>query len=49
MVIDGKTVIVDYNRSRLMADWVPRRMGGGLGGRKTSGQLRFGGRTNPFR
>ncbi|KCV69584.1 hypothetical protein H696_04006 [Fonticula alba] len=33
----------------LMPGWVPRRLGGGLGGRIQSGQLRFGGRTTPFR
>jgi hypothetical protein len=30
------------------AGWKPRRLGGGLGGRKESGQLRFGGRDRPF-
>ncbi|KAG2332209.1 hypothetical protein Bca52824_003389 [Brassica carinata] len=34
----------------LMSGWIPRRFaGGGLGGRKESGQLRFGGRERPFR
>ena len=28
--------------------WVPRRLGGGIGGNKNSGQLRFGGITRPF-
>eukprot|EP00850_Spirogloea_muscicola_P025228 SM002498S08229 [mRNA] locus=s2498:147:906:- [translate_table: standard] len=32
-----------------MPGWMPRRLGGGLGGRKESGQLRFGGRDRPFR
>ncbi|WZY82305.1 hypothetical protein YC2023_028689 [Brassica napus] len=47
--IDGREVIVDYNRQQLMPGWIPRRLGGGLGGRKESGQLRFGGRERPFR
>ncbi|KAG6382513.1 hypothetical protein SASPL_108424 [Salvia splendens] len=32
-----------------MPGWIPRRLGGGLGGKKESGQLRFGGRERPFR
>ncbi|KAG5226442.1 U11/U12 small nuclear ribonucleoprotein [Salix suchowensis] len=47
--IDDSEVIVDYNRQQLMPGWIPRRLGGGLGGRKESGQLRFGGRERPFR
>lgn len=48
-VIDDSEIIVDYNRQRLMSGWIPRRLGGGLGGKKESGQLRFGGRERPFR
>ncbi|KAG0447653.1 hypothetical protein HPP92_002399 [Vanilla planifolia] len=48
-IIDDCEVIVDYNRQQLMAGWIPRRLGGGLGGKKESGQLRFGGRERPFR
>ncbi|KMZ66076.1 U11/U12 small nuclear ribonucleoprotein 35 kDa protein [Zostera marina] len=48
-LINNSEVIVDYNRQRLMPGWIPRRLGGGLGGRKESGQLRFGGRDRPFR
>ncbi|KAI4353110.1 hypothetical protein L6164_002083 [Bauhinia variegata] len=48
-VIDDCEIIVDYNRQQLMPGWIPRRLGGGLGGRKESGQLRFGGRERPFR
>lgn len=48
-VIDGATILVDYERSRVMKGWKPRRLGGGLGGKKESGQLRFGGRDRPFR
>ncbi|PQQ06309.1 U11/U12 small nuclear ribonucleoprotein 35 kDa protein isoform X1 [Prunus yedoensis var. nudiflora] len=47
--IDDSEVIVDYNRQQLMPGWIPRRLGGGLGGKKESGQLRFGGRERPFR
>ncbi|RLN33422.1 glycine oxidase [Panicum miliaceum] len=48
-IIDSTEVIVDYYRQQLMPGWIPRRLGGGLGGRKESGQLRFGGRERPFR
>ncbi|XP_008802379.2 U11/U12 small nuclear ribonucleoprotein 35 kDa protein isoform X2 [Phoenix dactylifera] len=48
-IIDNSEVIVDYYRQQLMPGWIPRRLGGGLGGRKESGQLRFGGRERPFR
>ncbi|OEL22024.1 U11/U12 small nuclear ribonucleoprotein 35 kDa protein [Dichanthelium oligosanthes] len=48
-IIDGSEVIVDYYRQQLMPGWIPRRLGGGLGGVKESGQLRFGGRERPFR
>ncbi|CAN1253393.1 U11/U12 small nuclear ribonucleoprotein 35 kDa protein [Linum perenne] len=47
--IDDSEVVVDYNRQQLMPGWIPRRLGGGLGGKKESGQLRFGGRERPFR
>ncbi|ERN09006.1 hypothetical protein AMTRI_Chr08g166200 [Amborella trichopoda] len=48
-IIDDSEIIVDYSRQQLMPGWIPRRLGGGLGGRKESGQLRFGGRERPFR
>lgn len=48
-VVDDAEIIVDYNRQQLMPGWIPRRLGGGLGGKKESGQLRFGGRERPFR
>ncbi|KAG1441554.1 hypothetical protein G6F56_011428 [Rhizopus delemar] len=47
--IDDHRILVDYERSRLMKGWIPRRLGGGYGGQKESGQLRFGGRDRPFR
>lgn len=46
--IDGCEIIVDYEHERLMKHWKPRRLGGGFGGRRESGQLRFGGRDRPF-
>ncbi|KAH9727748.1 U11/U12 small nuclear ribonucleoprotein 35 kDa protein [Citrus sinensis] len=48
-IIDDHQILVDYNRQQLMPGWIPRRLGGGLGGKKESGQLRFGGRERPFR
>jgi len=49
MVIDGATVMAEFERERVMANWVPRRYGGGIGGKKESGQIRFGGRDRPFK
>ncbi|CAL5336894.1 unnamed protein product [Camellia sinensis] len=48
-LIDDSEILVDYNRQQLMPGWIPRRLGGGLGGKKESGQLRFGGQERPFR
>ncbi|KAJ7334435.1 small nuclear ribonucleoprotein 35kDa (U11 U12) [Desmophyllum pertusum] len=47
--IDGCTILVEYEAARVLKGWIPRRLGGGLGGKKESGQLRFGGRDRPFR
>ncbi|KAG5896440.1 hypothetical protein JTB14_022519 [Gonioctena quinquepunctata] len=47
--IDGSIVFVDFECERLLKGWKPRRLGGGFGGKKESGQLRFGGRDRPFR
>lgn len=44
----GREVVVDVERGRQQPGWIPRRFGGGLGGQKQSGQLRFGGPTKPF-
>lgn len=33
----------------MLKGWKPRRLGGGFGGKKESGQLRFGGRDRPFK
>lgn len=48
-VLDDHVILVDFERSRVMADWIPRRLGGGFGGKKDSGQLRFGARDRPFK
>lgn len=49
IVVDGHVIFVDFECERLLKDWKPRRLGGGFGGKKESGQLRFGGRARPFR
>ena len=36
-------------REQTIPGWIPRRLGGGVGGKKQSGQMRFGGRDCPFR
>ena len=30
--VDGRRVVVDYERGRTKQEWVPRRLGGGKGG-----------------
>lgn len=47
--IDGSEIIVEKEVERIMRGWKPRRLGGGFGGRKESGQLRFGCRERPFK
>lgn len=49
LTIDGHEVLIDFEQERTLPGWIPRRLGGGFGGRKESGQLRFGGRDRPFR
>lgn len=49
MNLDGRSIFVDFECERLLKGWKPRRLGGGFGGRKISGQLRFGGRDRPFK
>ncbi|KAM7398006.1 hypothetical protein PAMA_006063 [Pampus argenteus] len=49
LVVEQHEVFVDFEQERTLRGWVPRRLGGGLGGKKESGQLRFGGRDRPFR
>lgn len=48
-IIDDKEILVDGECERLLPGWIPRRLGGGLSGRKESGQLRFGGIERPFK
>ncbi|XP_051903337.1 U11/U12 small nuclear ribonucleoprotein 35 kDa protein [Hippocampus zosterae] len=49
LVVDQQELFVDFELERTLTGWIPRRLGGGLGGKKESGQLRFGGRDRPFR
>lgn len=47
--IDGKEIFVDLEMERTLPGWKPRRLGGGFGGKREAGQLRFGGRDRPFK
>lgn len=47
--IDGSEIIVEREAERRLEGWKPRRLGGGFGGRKESGQLRFGCKDRPFK
>ncbi|XP_045614500.2 U11/U12 small nuclear ribonucleoprotein 35 kDa protein [Procambarus clarkii] len=47
--IDGRQIIVDWEVGHKMKGWIPRRLGGGWGGRKEAGQLRFGCRDRLWR
>lgn len=49
MKVDGNELFIDFECERLLKGWKPRRLGGGFGGKKESGQLRFGGRDRPFK
>uniref|UniRef100_A0A1B6ILX1 U11/U12 small nuclear ribonucleoprotein 35 kDa protein n=3 Tax=Homalodisca liturata TaxID=320908 RepID=A0A1B6ILX1_9HEMI len=49
MKLDDATLLVDFECEHLLPFWIPRRLGGGLGGRKESGQLRFGSRDRPYK
>ncbi|XP_013784016.1 U11/U12 small nuclear ribonucleoprotein 35 kDa protein-like isoform X1 [Limulus polyphemus] len=48
-VLEDSEIFVDFECERTLIGWVPRRLGGGFGGKKESGQLRFGGRDRPFK
>lgn len=48
-IIDSREIIVEMELERILPGWRPRRLGGGLGGNKKSGQLRFGGKETPFK
>ncbi|XP_043793622.1 U11/U12 small nuclear ribonucleoprotein 35 kDa protein-like [Apis laboriosa] len=47
--LKGYQIFIDYECGRTLKGWKPRRLGGGFGGKKESGQLRFGGRDRPFK
>jgi len=49
MELDNRQLLVERECERTLSGWVPRRLGGGFGGRKEAGQLRFGGHDRPFR
>lgn len=49
MEVDGREILVDFELERRLPGWVPRRLGGGFGGKKESGQLRFGCKDRPWR
>lgn len=46
--IDESEILVDWEHERRLKGWKPRRLGGGFGGKKESGQLRFGCKARPF-
>ncbi|XP_059168730.1 U11/U12 small nuclear ribonucleoprotein 35 kDa protein-like [Physella acuta] len=48
-MVDDHNVLLEMEKERILKGWIPRRFGGGLGGKRESGQLRFGGRDRPFR
>jgi len=48
-MLKGYKIFIDYECGRSMKGWKPRRLGGGFGGKKESGQLRFGGKDRPFK
>mmetsp|Transcript_13377 Transcript_13377/g.25167 ORF Transcript_13377/g.25167 Transcript_13377/m.25167 type:complete len:92 (+) Transcript_13377:1415-1690(+) len=39
--LKGARVILDWQRGGHQPGWKPRRLGGGLGGKRESGQMRF--------
>lgn len=49
LLVDQHELLVDFEHERTLKGWIPRRLGGGQGGKKESGQLRFGGKDRPFR
>jgi len=46
--LDERELLVEYEQERTLKGWRPRRLGGGFGGYKESGQMKFGGRFKPF-
>ena len=49
LIIDGRKILIDYEMGRNLEGWKPRRLGGGFGGNKEAGQLRFGCRDRPWK
>lgn len=47
--INGIPVLVDWEAGHQVKGWIPRRLGGGWGGRKEAGQLRFGCLNRPWK
>lgn len=37
--VDGRRIIVDYERARVSKDWLPKRLGGGIGAVRTNRKL----------
>lgn len=48
-IVEDREILVDAECERTLPGWIPRRLGGGLSGKKESGQLRFGGKVRPFK
>lgn len=48
LMVDGKEVVVEREAGRTLRGWKPRRLGGGWGGKKEAGQLRFGCVSRPW-
>ncbi|CAF1264950.1 unnamed protein product [Adineta steineri] len=46
---NGHLLLIEDVASKKLTGWKPRRCGGGLGGKKESGQLRFGGSQRSFK
>ena len=52
MRIEGKAIVVDVERGHTVPTWLPRRLGGGLGGSRLGGKdqnIKFPGRFDPNR
>jgi U11/U12 small nuclear ribonucleoprotein SNRNP35 len=49
VILDNCEIFVDFECGRTFPSWIPRRLGGGFGGKKESGQLRFGGKDRPHK
>jgi len=47
-ILAGRPVRCQFKVGGVLKGWRPRRLGGGFGGKKESGQMRFGGKDQPF-